>query len=82
MRTGIVKAATGSAYVEFANTKVICAVHGPRQTHKQQFSAHARVTCDYKIATFATAMRGEHQQVSSCFLNLILTLYRQRKKRS
>lgn len=63
MRTGIVRAATGSAYVEFGDTKVICAVHGPRQTHKQQFSAHARVTCDYKVATFATPLRGEHQQV-------------------
>eukprot|EP00698_Gefionella_okellyi_P012183 TRINITY_DN325_c0_g1_i1.p1 TRINITY_DN325_c0_g1~~TRINITY_DN325_c0_g1_i1.p1 ORF type:complete len:277 (-),score=30.37 TRINITY_DN325_c0_g1_i1:83-913(-) len=60
MRTNVVKSAPGSAYIEFAGTKVICAVYGPRQARKQQFHADGRLTCDYKVATFASSARGQH----------------------
>jgi len=57
MQTGVVNAAPGSAYLEIAGTKVICAVYGPRQSKKLQFSDRGRLWCDFKYAPFALDQR-------------------------
>ncbi|KAL0479989.1 exosome complex protein MTR3 [Acrasis kona] len=56
MRTGMVKQAKGSAYIELNNTKVICSAYGPRQTNNE-FSDKGMLNCDFKIASFASKQR-------------------------
>ena len=34
--------------------KVICAVYGPRHSSKAEFSDEAKITCDFKFATFSS----------------------------
>eukprot|EP01112_Ceratiomyxa_fruticulosa_P021895 TRINITY_DN785_c0_g2_i1.p1 TRINITY_DN785_c0_g2~~TRINITY_DN785_c0_g2_i1.p1 ORF type:complete len:260 (+),score=47.63 TRINITY_DN785_c0_g2_i1:284-1063(+) len=52
-KTGIISQASGSAYIEMNNTKVICGVYGPRQTLKTQSFEKAVFTCEFKYTTFA-----------------------------
>lgn len=56
-----VPSATGSAYYESGNTKVICAVYGPKPSSRSQFHANGIVTCDVKFAPFATSTRRSTQ---------------------
>jgi len=54
MKTGVIHAATGSAYIELNNTKVICGVYGPKpNTKSQEFSEQGVLFCDFKFATFS-----------------------------
>lgn len=63
-RTGVISQASGSAYAEFRNTKVMVGVYGPRQSErKAAFSEQGRINCDVKLATFATRQRGKFGQV-------------------
>ncbi|RKP27693.1 ribosomal protein S5 domain 2-type protein [Syncephalis pseudoplumigaleata] len=58
LRTGLISQASGSAYIELGQTKVACAVYGPRQLKKQQgFSEQGRLYCEFKFATFACKKR-------------------------
>lgn len=60
-QTGSVTAATGSAFAEFGNTKVLVAVYGPRESVKAQaFSDVGRLNCDVQVAAFATPTRGKY----------------------
>eukprot|EP01111_Echinosteliopsis_oligospora_P014833 TRINITY_DN5694_c0_g1_i1.p1 TRINITY_DN5694_c0_g1~~TRINITY_DN5694_c0_g1_i1.p1 ORF type:complete len:263 (-),score=85.13 TRINITY_DN5694_c0_g1_i1:6-794(-) len=54
MRAGVSSQASGSAYIEMNNTKVMCTVYGPRQTTKtQEFSEEGQLFCDFKYASFS-----------------------------
>jgi len=54
MKTGMISQASGSAYLEMNNTKVICGVYGPKQSPTlQEFSKKGKLFCDFKYATFA-----------------------------
>jgi len=54
MKTGVIHAATGSAYVELNNTKVICGVYGPKpNTKAQEFSEQGTLNCDFKYTSFS-----------------------------
>lgn len=54
MKTGVVKRASGSAYIEFKNTKVLCSVFGPRpMAASQSFSSTGTIYCQFKFATFS-----------------------------
>eukprot|EP00026_Physarum_polycephalum_P014604 Phypoly_transcript_15141.p1 GENE.Phypoly_transcript_15141~~Phypoly_transcript_15141.p1 ORF type:complete len:269 (+),score=38.80 Phypoly_transcript_15141:136-942(+) len=54
MKTGVIHAATGSAYVELNNTKVICGVYGPKpNTKAQEFSEQGTLFCDFKYTSFS-----------------------------
>ncbi|KAL4611106.1 hypothetical protein ACB092_08G100500 [Castanea dentata] len=68
-RTGAVNAASGSAYAEFGNTKVIVSVFGPRESKKaMMYSDLGRLNCSVSYTTFATPVRGqgsEHKDFSS-----------------
>ncbi|XAR59986.1 hypothetical protein NMG60_11033191 [Bertholletia excelsa] len=60
LRTGAVNAASGSAYAEFGNTKVIVSVFGPRESKKaMMYSDIGRLNCNVSFTTFATPIRGE-----------------------
>ncbi|KAA8544074.1 hypothetical protein F0562_021749 [Nyssa sinensis] len=55
LRTGAVNAASGSAYAEFGNTKVIVSVFGPRESKKaMMYSDIGRLNCNVSYTTFAT----------------------------
>ncbi|KAH1159446.1 hypothetical protein AAZX31_11G172500 [Glycine max] len=59
-RTGAVNAASGSAYAEFGNTKVIVSVFGPRESKKaMMYSDIGRLNCNVSFTTFATPIRGQ-----------------------
>lgn len=62
VKTGVISQASGSAYVEFDKTKVMCGVYGPRQGGKTGTSTNdkGRLDVDVKLATFATpGVRGK-----------------------
>nr|GMD22647.1 exosome complex component RRP41-like [Ipomoea batatas] len=69
LNTGAVKAASGSAYAEFGNTKVIVSVFGPRESKKaMMYSDTGRLNCNVTYTTFATPVRGqtsENKELSS-----------------
>ncbi|KAK6246900.1 hypothetical protein QUC31_018465 [Theobroma cacao] len=68
-RTGAVNSASGSAYAEFGNTKVIVSVFGPRESKKaMMYSDIGRLNCNVSYTTFATPVRGQgsdHKEFSS-----------------
>ncbi|KAI4377632.1 hypothetical protein MLD38_015229 [Melastoma candidum] len=68
-RTGAVNAASGSAYAELGNTKVIVSVFGPRESKKaMMYSDIGRLNCNVSYTTFATSVRGQgsdHKEFSS-----------------
>ena len=52
--TGVVKNASGSAYVELGNMKIICSVQGPRDTFlNKQENEKGTLFCDFKYSPFA-----------------------------
>lgn len=69
LRTGAVNSASGSAYAEFGNTKVIVSVFGPRESKKaMMYSDSGRLNCNVSYTTFATPIRGQgsdHKEFSS-----------------
>ncbi|CAN1837320.1 Exosome complex component RRP41-like, partial [Linum perenne] len=59
-RTAAVNAASGSAYAEFGNTKVIVSVFGPRESKKAMlYSDVGRLNCNVSYTNFATPVRGQ-----------------------
>ena len=52
--TGVVKNASGSAYVELGNMKILCTVQGPRDSFLSgENNDRGRIFCDFKYAPFA-----------------------------
>lgn len=52
--TGIIRNASGSAYVELGNMKILCSVQGPRDSFAADgYSDKGRVMCDFKYAPFS-----------------------------
>ncbi|XP_059159915.1 exosome complex component MTR3-like [Physella acuta] len=63
LRAGVVSHARGSGYIEMDQTKVICAVYGPREVlRREDFSLKGQLTCDFKFTTFSCRKRRQHQQ--------------------
>jgi len=61
MKTGIISRAKGSSYIEMNETKIICAVYGPREvTRREDFSMRGQLNCELKFATFSGIMRRQH----------------------
>uniref|UniRef100_A0A0B7BKG3 Exosome complex component MTR3 n=1 Tax=Arion vulgaris TaxID=1028688 RepID=A0A0B7BKG3_9EUPU len=62
LQAGVVSQARGSAYIEMNQTKVICAIYGPREVlRREDFSLKGQLTCDFKFATFSCNQRRQHQ---------------------
>ncbi|CAA7025255.1 unnamed protein product [Microthlaspi erraticum] len=65
LQTGAVSSASGSAYAEFGNTKVIVSVFGPRESKKaMSYSDVGRLNCDVTYTTFAST-GTDHKEFSS-----------------
>ncbi|CAL1538468.1 unnamed protein product [Lymnaea stagnalis] len=63
LRAGVISQARGSGYIEVDQTKVICAVYGPREVlRREDFSLKGQLTCDFKFTTFSCRLRRQHQQ--------------------
>lgn len=61
LKTGAVTAASGSAYAEIGQTKVIVSVFGPRESYKAEaFSGIGRLNCHVQFASFATPTRARN----------------------
>lgn len=71
LRTGAVNSASGSAYAEFGNTKVIVSVFGPRESKKaMMYSDTGRLNCNVSYTTFATPTRGQTPETKDISLML------------
>ncbi|XP_066268689.1 exosome complex component MTR3-like isoform X2 [Branchiostoma lanceolatum] len=63
LHAGVVSQATGSAYIELGQTKVIAAVYGPREiARREEFTMKGRLCCELKFATFSCRRRRQHMQ--------------------
>ena len=52
--TGVVRNASGSAYVELGNMKILCSVQGPRDSFvSDAYNEKGKLMCDFKYAPFA-----------------------------
>lgn len=52
--TGVVRSASGSAYVEMGNMKILCSVHGPRDSFiADGYNEKGKIMCDFKYAPFS-----------------------------
>ncbi len=56
-KTSVVSSSSGSAYYESANTKVVCAVYGPTQSSRSEFSDQGSLSCNVRFAPFALESR-------------------------
>ncbi|KIK08590.1 hypothetical protein K443DRAFT_84475 [Laccaria amethystina LaAM-08-1] len=57
LQPGLTNQATGSAYIETQNTKIACAVFGPRQAKNVAFNEKGRLNVDVKFAPFSCDRR-------------------------
>lgn len=59
VKTGAIKNAAGSCFLEHANSKIICAVYGPRQASSSSSSSSAcgNISCDFKFAPFSAVSK-------------------------
>ncbi|HIE33886.1 MAG TPA: exosome complex exonuclease Rrp41 [Candidatus Altiarchaeales archaeon] len=59
MKVGVLKRATGSAYVEWGKNKVLAGVYGPRELHPKYLKdpTRALLRCTYNLAPFSVEDR-------------------------
>ncbi|HEX55278.1 MAG: exosome complex exonuclease Rrp41, partial [Candidatus Altiarchaeales archaeon] len=59
MKVGVLKRATGSAYVEWGKNKVLAGVYGPRELHPKYLRdpTKALLRCIYNLAPFSVEER-------------------------
>lgn len=59
LEVGVVKNASGSAYIEQGKNKIIAAVYGPRELHPKHLAIphRAAIRCRYRMAPFSTDTR-------------------------
>ncbi|KAJ3402176.1 Exosome complex component MTR3 [Chytridiales sp. JEL 0842] len=63
-KTGMIKQANGSAYMEAGNVRLVCGVYGPRQnpssTRSRNFAQQAHLACEFKHTPFSTPKRRSY----------------------
>lgn len=58
---GLITQAKGSSYCEMGNTKVVCAVYGPRDIEQRdEFQMKGKIKCELKFAPFSCKKRKQH----------------------
>ncbi|OMJ20237.1 Exosome complex component MTR3 [Smittium culicis] len=77
IKTGIVKKAAGSAYLEQGNIKISCTIDGPRQIKKAGVLVSSTVgnfECEFKFASFSTSWRKvNHKDTEERDISSIIT---------
>lgn len=70
--TGVVKNASGSAYAELGNMKIICSVQGPRDSFRSVDNQDkGALYCDFKYAPFAQKDVYQPNLLVSCFARVL-----------
>ncbi|KAJ3024456.1 UNVERIFIED_CONTAM: Exosome complex component MTR3 [Siphonaria sp. JEL0065] len=68
-KTGMVRQANGSAFLEVGGIKLVCAIYGPKPiTGNQKTSDHhsgGRIVCDVRLSPFASIKRKGFQKESN-----------------
>ena len=62
LRTGVISCASGSAMLELANTKVICAVYGPNATEGRDYLDKGQLECTFRFTSFARRARRDKRK--------------------
>ncbi|CAK5277678.1 unnamed protein product [Mycena citricolor] len=57
LQPGLISQANGSAYIETQNTKIACAIYGPRQSKNTAYSEMGRLNVEVKFAPFSCTKR-------------------------
>ncbi|PAV23941.1 ribosomal S5 domain 2 [Pyrrhoderma noxium] len=57
LKTGLITQANGSAYIETGNTKIACAVYGPRQSKSATYNEKGKLNVEVKFAPFSCTKR-------------------------
>ncbi|KAJ3497509.1 hypothetical protein NMY22_g19693 [Coprinellus aureogranulatus] len=57
LQPGLIDQANGSAYIETGNTKIACAIYGPRQSKNVAFHDKGRLNIEVKFAPFSCPRR-------------------------
>lgn len=65
LRIGVLPNATGSAYLELGDTKILCTVSGPQQADGQDFLSNGKLECTVKFTAFARRDAGVGHAASS-----------------
>lgn len=69
--TGVVQNASGSAYVELGNMKILCSVQGPRDSFASDaYSDTGRIMCDFKYAPFSK--KGIYREFKQVLLFMLI----------
>jgi len=63
LKPGLITQANGSAYIETENTKIACAVYGPRQSKGTAYNEKGRLNVDVKFAPFSCKRRRAPMRV-------------------
>lgn len=73
IKTGCTSEAKGSCYIEIGNTKVICALYGPREIPKRdEFNYKiANLHCEFRYATFSSYFNDKFNNAGGGNGNLI-----------
>ena len=64
MKVGVLNRAVGSAYIEACNTKIMCAVYGPRQVEKAKYSEKGRLKCDLRYTSVTSPELERHRRTT------------------
>ncbi|KAI0341555.1 mRNA transport regulator 3 [Trametopsis cervina] len=57
LKAGLINQANGSAYIETENTKIACAVYGPRQSKSTTYNEKGRLNVEVKFTPFSCKQR-------------------------
>ncbi|KAF8201807.1 ribosomal protein S5 domain 2-type protein [Pholiota molesta] len=57
LQPGLISQATGSAYIETEQTKIACAIYGPRQSKNTSFHEKGRLNVEVKFAPYSCQKR-------------------------
>ena len=65
LRKAVVRKASGSAYLELGNTKVLCAVFGPQPAEGRELMQRGQLECALRFTSFSQAERRQCAQGGS-----------------
>jgi len=57
LKTGFIKQANGSAYIETQRTKIACAIYGPRQSKSHSYHEVGKLSVEVKFTPFSSRVR-------------------------
>ena len=65
LRAGVMRKASGSAYLELGKTKVVCAVFGPQPADGKELMQRGQLECALRFTSFSQQQRRQYVQGGS-----------------